>query len=120
MAEFGKTGAEGFTAEVAVEDGGTSTLVRVAGEIDLATADRFRHAVLDGLAQDTEVVVVDLGDLTLLTSSGLSVLAESHEKARAEQRKVVVRTVGAPRIVVQAIKAVGLDQVLTLDEEPGE
>ncbi|MFR9728342.1 STAS domain-containing protein [Saccharopolyspora sp. MS10] len=115
MADSEKTG--GFRAEVSLGDSGSTALVRAYGEIDMATAEQFRGAVAEAFELDADTVLVELGGVPLLTSSGLSVLAESHEQALAARRNLVVRTAGAPRIVHQAITAVGLDQVLTIRAE---
>lgn len=112
MPEFEKTG--GFKYEVTLGESGSTAVVRVIGEIDMATAERFQGAIAEGVDLSSATVLVDLSGVPLLTSSGLSVLAQAHEQAQAAQRSLVVRTAGAPRIVHQAIASVGLDQVLTI------
>lgn len=123
MAEIDKAASAGtgagaaFTASLRTADDGA--VVAVSGEIDLASADEFRRVVAEGLDRAAGRLVIDLAGVQLLTSAGLSVLAEMHEKARGAQRELVVRTAGAPRIVDQAVKAVGLDQVLPVEDEAG-
>ena len=112
MTDTETTGPSGFRCEVTAGDPESAAVVRVFGEIDMTTAGRFQRAVDEGLDHPAGRVVVDLGGVPLLTSSGLSVLARAHEQAHAQQRHLEVRIAGAPRIVGQAIKAVGLDQVL--------
>ncbi|SDI79831.1 anti-anti-sigma factor [Actinokineospora alba] len=63
------------------ERAGDSVLVRVAGEVDLATAAELR-GVLAAAADlgDARVLVADLSDVTFFGSAGLTVLLTAHER----------------------------------------
>src|SRR6185436_11151109 len=54
-----------------------STVVAVAGEIDMATAPELAN-VLNDFAQDS--VLVDLSAVTFIDSSGLATLANAHTR----------------------------------------
>ncbi len=56
------------------EDGDPSTL-HIAGELDLAVADRLRESLEDALARDPRVVV-DMGGVTFIDASGLRVVLD--------------------------------------------
>jgi anti-sigma B factor antagonist len=93
---------------------GEAAVISLTGEVDGATAPRLREVVLDALsAPDTDVVVVDLTDVTFLSSAGLGALVEAHRAAhrRSEPLRVVV---DHARPVLRPLQLAGLDQVLTL------
>ena len=65
--------------------------VRVAGEVDLATAGEFRdglNSALDGLTGT--VVEVDLDEVRFLDSSGILVLLNAHARAAGQDCPLVV------------------------------
>jgi anti-sigma B factor antagonist len=55
--------------------------VRVAGEVDLATADGMEAPILELLGSGFETVVVDLRKVSFMDSSGVRVLITSHNYA---------------------------------------
>jgi anti-sigma B factor antagonist len=71
---------------VAVEDlegeGGPWTLVRVGGELDVATAPRLREQLLTAIADGGPHLVLDLGDVDFLDSTGLGVIVGVLKRAR--------------------------------------
>lgn len=63
------------------ERAGDSVLVRVEGEVDLATAPELK-AVLAAAAEpsDARSLVIDLSKVTFFGSAGLTVLLTAHER----------------------------------------
>jgi len=68
---------EGF--DLAVQFDGRSALLRVAGEIDLATAERWGSLVATMFAKDPSSITVDLGGVTFIDSTGLRLLMQLRE-----------------------------------------
>jgi anti-sigma B factor antagonist len=63
------------------ERAGDSVLVRVEGEVDLATAPELKGVLAAAADQaDTRCLVVDLTDVTFFGSAGLTVLLTAHER----------------------------------------
>ncbi|GGU33667.1 STAS domain-containing protein [Lentzea flava] len=60
--------------ELSVDHVGASTVVGVAGEIDLATAPQFEAFLRDQLAHTHAVFMLDLSGVNYLGSAGLDVL----------------------------------------------
>src|SRR5690242_5632449 len=81
MSEPGPTPIEFAT----VHEGGTLT---VRGEIDLATAGRFREAVETALASSGNLIV-DLSDVTFMDSTGLRALLQARERTEVGRRLTV-------------------------------
>lgn len=72
------TGTEPITTAVEHRDG--VAVLAVGGEIDMATAPLFEKAINAVLADDPPALVIDLTEVTLLTSSGLRLLASANER----------------------------------------
>lgn len=92
-----------------------AVVVTVAGEIDVLTVDRLRAAVSDGFDQlpAGAILVIDLSDVTFLSSQGLQVLVEATRTAR-RRREPLRLVVDHARPVIRPIELTGLDDVLAL------
>ncbi|WP_199439814.1 STAS domain-containing protein [Umezawaea beigongshangensis] len=92
---------------------GTGSVLALAGELDLSTADRVRSA-LDALALGPGWrLVLDLSGVTFCDSSGITALVVAHNRARAVNADLVLA--GVPDHLVRMLRVVGLDQVFTTD-----
>jgi anti-anti-sigma factor len=101
--------ADEFTAEVVDEDG--RPVVRVRGEIDSATAERFRACLVAALERDSHLVI-DLSGSTFMDSTGLSALVRAyHENGRLKEA-VVLRSV-APTIR-RTLEISGVSELVTV------
>lgn len=111
-------GDEGFQPEAfrwtVDRDGG---LVRVAltGELDVATADQLDEA-LQGVEKEASILVLDLGELSFIDSSGLRVLVRSNRRLEAAGSRLVVGA--ASDAVERALAISGLNRVLNGVEGP--
>lgn len=72
-----------------IEEGTSSTILRLRGEIDLATIAYLEEAVA-GLSG---ALVLDLEAVSFIDSSGVRWLLETRRRAQAEGRRVIVQTV---------------------------
>lgn len=57
-------------------------VISVAGELDLDTAPRLKQKIADVLDQGVNRLVIDLGDVSYLDSSGLGVLLGALRRLR--------------------------------------
>jgi anti-sigma B factor antagonist len=104
--------------EVRVEDiTGESLVVRVAGEIDIATAPALGVALTRACARaDGQRLVVDLNAVEFLGSAGLRVLVETLKLGR---RCGVPFALSRPhRQARRAIQIAGLDALMPIVDEP--
>jgi len=92
--------------ELGVERCGAFTVVKVAGEIDLATRDQLREC----LAPLHGNVVVDLAAVTFLDSSGIATLLAQATRLAAESATLRLRR-PAP-LVARVLRIAGLDELL--------
>ena len=71
---------------------GDTVVVRPSGEVDRETADAFRNAMLDAVAEPgAPRVEVDLAGVSFLDSSGVGALLVAHRAADAAGRTLVAR-----------------------------
>lgn len=85
-------------------------MLRPSGELDLSTVDAFRREVHAVLADQPKLLVVDLGDVSFLDSSGIAVIA-SALKAQCD-RRAVLQVVNPRPIVRRALGLVGLGMLI--------
>lgn len=97
-----------FSLDVSAPVGGTTTVVP-QGELDLATAPEL-EGWLEDLRRECADVVLDLGHVTFVDSSGLRVLLQARLEARRTQTGF--RVVNATRPVRRAVVAAGLAEEL--------
>ena len=96
-----------------------TTLVRVIGELDLATSPRIETDLLrlihEGLGRR---LVLDLSELTFLDSTGLRALWRTRQHAQAAGAQLYISA--ASESVMRVLKVTKLDRVFSLigDEPP--
>ncbi|SHF02085.1 STAS domain-containing protein [Streptoalloteichus hindustanus] len=92
--------------------GADVVVVAADGEIDMLTAPTLRDELAGHQSAGARVVVVDLGGVGFLASSGLAVLVTAHSElaARGAQLRLVVRN----RAVSRPLALTGLTTALAL------
>ncbi len=93
-----------------VRDG--TSVVSVAGEIDLFTAPKFKQCVSGEIDAGCGHVVVDLSETTFIDSSSLGVLIGAHR--RLKLRGGALTVVCDNEAIVKTFRITGLDGVFTL------
>jgi anti-sigma B factor antagonist len=88
------------------------TVLEVGGEVDVYTAPKLRERIAELLDSGVKAVVVDLGRVEFMDSTGLGVLVGGLRKARAGQATFGVVCRQEPLLKIFRITA--LDQVLPL------
>jgi anti-sigma B factor antagonist len=98
--------------EISTHKDGRYAVVTLRGELDLAGASGLRDRLRTTCDQNGGRVVLDLTDLTFIDSTGLAILVEYHEKARAAGGRLILL---APRAaVLRILDITGLDERLTI------
>jgi anti-sigma B factor antagonist len=112
--EFESAGSMADLLSVATSHQGEHVVVRVEGEIDLATGPTLRAAVLSLLDEGRHRLVVDLDRVTFIDSTGLGILLEGHRliTERGGSLSVVCHTAMCRRL----FEISGLDKVLAFHD----
>ncbi|HVV23903.1 MAG TPA: STAS domain-containing protein [Pseudonocardiaceae bacterium] len=85
-------------------------VVAVTGELDMATAPILEDDLVRRLADIPPTLVIDLTDVTFLSSAGLQVLMHAHTRQPSTHVAIVAPT-GA---TLRPIQLTGLDRALAL------
>ena len=88
--------------------------VELSGAVDLQTTPSLRVELLEliNAAGPGAELRIDLGAVSLLDSSGLSVLIEAHRRALAQQVRLLLTAL--PGHVERTLNITGLDEVLDI------
>ena len=89
--------------------------VVLSGEFDLAGVDRFAEAIAAVEAAAPAAIVVDLGGLTFMDSSGLRALVGADDRARQAGRRLAI--VPGPTHVRRVFEITQLDSRLELVDD---
>ncbi|HEY0639449.1 MAG TPA: STAS domain-containing protein [Pseudonocardiaceae bacterium] len=94
---------------VTTEVVGRTTVVRAAGEVDMATAPALQQALFDAClpARRPAALVVDLTAVRFFGSTGLGLLVVTHR--RCLDRGVPLRIVAGAHAVLRPLEVTGLD-----------
>ena len=103
----------GFSVDV--ETDGAVRVIRLAGELDLATAPQFRAAFPDAIQETT--VIVDMARLSYMGSSGVGELVLARKRSIDEGWTFKVR--GVSGLVANVLRITGVDKVLAIEPEGG-
>jgi len=90
---------------------GKISTVYLNGEIDMDVADKAKDLILP-LIESGKEVHIDLKEVTYMDSSGVSVLIESHQKAKEKKNKVILKEISKP--VLKVIMMAKLEQILNI------
>jgi anti-sigma B factor antagonist len=103
-----------FTFDVARSD--DEARLELGGELDMAATLRLEPAVEQLLGEGVRRLVIDLGGLSFIDSTGFSLLVAVTEQARRAGAELVLLR---PRADVgRALQMTGLDTVLPLADAP--
>jgi len=88
------------------------TVVEIGGEIDVYTAPRLRERLIEVVGAGERRVVVDLGRVEFLASTGLGVLVGAHRRLRAREGSLTL--VCPHERLLKIFRITGLDSVFDI------
>ncbi|MFC0004860.1 STAS domain-containing protein [Micromonospora siamensis] len=95
---------------LSTREGRTSTVVEVAGDLDMSTTPQLRDRLEAVVEAGARTVVVDLTGVGFLDSSGLGALVVAHKDLRA--RDGWLRLAGVRRPVRTVLSITSVDRVI--------
>jgi anti-anti-sigma factor len=102
--------------EIHTELTGDAVRLTLAGELDMATAPRLEEAVAGVLAKGARDVIVDLGGLAFVDSSGLRLFITLNDRAAAEAWTLGL--IRPPARLLSVFQITGAEQNLPFIEDP--
>lgn len=93
-------------------NGETFPVVTCSGDLDIATCEEFRTAILRQLGGEPSIILVDLASVPFIDSTGLSVLISCHKAAVAAGSEC--RFVSAVPKVLRVVQTTQLDRFLSI------
>ncbi len=99
----------GWAMRITVANTEGVTLLKVSGEVDVRVAGELREVGLAALTPATELLVIDLANVTFIDSTGLSALINIRNAA--DDHCEVMIDNPQPR-VMRVLQITGLDQLL--------
>ena len=81
-----------LTFALHTDQDGDAAVVRVVGELDLATAPQLRELLVDLVAQGRRHVTLDLADMAFIDSTGLKVFVAGLQRLRACGGELALRS----------------------------
>src|SRR4051794_27023055 len=85
---IGQPAPSGRMFEVETIPRGDDLCLRLSGELDLASLDKLRDAIGVAEASKANKIVVDLGDLEFMDSTGLGVLLQAYTQSRRNGQRL--------------------------------
>jgi anti-anti-sigma factor len=101
---------------VSPERDGEVYLLKASGELDLATCKALRAELERAEASEAKRIVLDLGDLTFIDSTGIEVLLDAHRRAGMNARPLQLLPVNGH--VHDVFEITGLMRELTFVTAP--
>jgi anti-sigma B factor antagonist len=113
--ESQKSSSSGFEAERQV--GAAVPVVHLRGELDLESVPRCRE-VLEPALEEGPSVVLNLGDLSFVDSTGLALFASAHKTLTTRGQSLVL--VAPQPVTRRVLEIVGLDREFAIFEEESQ
>jgi anti-anti-sigma factor len=95
------------------EEGDTHVLA-LTGELSLAEAPRLEHRLEEVITDAPATIIVDLGGVEFIDSTGLSVLVRAQQQA--SERSITLGVVNPPPQATRLLSLTGLAERLTLPD----
>lgn len=96
---------------VEIRTSGNAAVVVLSGEVDLQSSPKVRKALLQCLAEKRDVLV-DLGAVTYIDSSGVASLVEAFQGARKNSTRFGL--VGVSAAAMRVLQLARLDRVFAI------
>jgi len=98
--------------EIRTERNDTYCLMELNGEVDVYTAPQLKESLVESVESGCVNIVVDLGQVGFIDSSGLGVLVGGLR--RAKERNGAIRLVCSRESILKIFRITGLDKVFPI------
>lgn len=98
--------------QIATTPGSDRYIIKVSGEVDLATSPDLDVAIIAAIDSGTSSVAIDLTDVSFMDSSGLGVIVRGLKRCR--EADIDLDLVITNERVLKVFGITGLDQVIPI------
>ena len=98
--------------DVDVSQHGDASVLTLRGEIDVYTAPRLRQAIIDLVEAGTTRIVVDMGKVDFLDSTGLGVLVGGLKRVKTQDGDLAIVT--TQEKILKIFEITGLNKVFAI------
>lgn len=106
-----------LTFALHTDQDGDTAVVRVVGELDLATAPQLRELLVDLVARGSHHVTLNLADLTFIDSTGLKVFVAGLKRLRESGGDLALRSPSAA--AMRVFEITGLTTIFAISSGNG-
>jgi len=99
--------------QISNDDQPEATVLKLSGELDIASARMLERAI-ESLGSSDRRLVLDLGELAFMDSSGLRALLHARQQAAATNRELLLRH--GPRQVQRVFELSGTLDTFTFED----
>jgi anti-sigma B factor antagonist len=100
---------------VSPEQRGTLSVLRIHGDVDIATAPQLKEAVIAALERGAASLALDLSGVAYLDSMGLGVLISARK--RATERGGIVYLIGVGDRIHRVLRLLSMEKIFQLCSE---
>lgn len=93
-----------------------ATVVRLHGELDIATAPELARTLNGALDARPSTIIVDASELSFLDSTGIRVLVMGFQRAAKQSCSFILRSPQAG--VLRTLKLTGVDGLIVIEPDP--
>lgn len=76
--------------EIQVEYKNNTVIIKPSGEIDLHNSPQLRKTLHEVIGKNTANILIDLGEVTYMDSSGLATLVEAFQQTSKQGKKLIL------------------------------
>ena len=104
--------------EVETREEDSNIHVSLRGELDLSTVEKVEQELRRAERSEPSLLVIDLGGLSFIDSTGLRTIVTAHQRAQDAGRRLVI--VKGPDTVHRVFTITRLDERLDMVDDAGE
>jgi anti-anti-sigma factor len=111
---FSPDAASPVRLEISSEPSDRAIVMTLSGELDIASAPSLEHALQDAVGSGPGRVIIDLGGVSFMDSTGLRALLLARESAGGDGHELVLRP--GPRQVQRVFELSGTLDTFTFEQ----
>jgi anti-sigma B factor antagonist len=104
--------------KLAVQDHGDHAMIKVGGEVDLATSPQLQAVLVDLVDRGLHQLTIDLEQVSFLDCAGIGMLVDA--RRRVQEHGGSLKLVRPAPLVRRVLEVTGMTAVFPIDSSPGE